>query len=620
MGSLGGLTSLRNKFLFPFAALTLALSFLLAYWVWDRSPQPGRPDAVAALIEQQRAVEQRRLEIEAYTQRTSASLASGLASTEAASAALASLTTPNTMKALHLSLSALDLSVRATKALISAPTSTEVAPGSRLDSLRAGWHRLPLSSDTTTAAAATHMLLRTAVVSPEGRHVGWLDSVHRAEDVSVASLQTSGSVAARVKNTLPKVIAAALLPLALFGLVVGFPLYKALRDIDHLAYVTERFRVGSPIDLLPMQRPDELGRIARAVAALSMRVAKADAKYHDQPKSPTTNPMDQIDAIEKQRQTLARSMEQLRQFAAVVEAAYEGIIVLDRRFRIEYVNPAFAADFRMSVGSLKGLRISELFHAEATASIEQFEPVLDLGVVVRETVRCKRADSVEFYAELTASPVRDERGGITSIVVVERDVTASVMSSELMTQQLLIDPLTEVWRRSALVTEMERRAARADRSPFSVLFVDLDGFKMINDRFGHEAGDTVLRSVGGVLKSQVRENDVVGRYGGDEFVILIDDDAKESNARRVAQRIVTAVPTVTGLRYPDVRFAASVGIASFPRDADTVTDVVRCADHAMYAAKRAGGARSTSWSDLKSKPSWNSTPPAAEVLTLRRRG
>jgi diguanylate cyclase len=206
------------------------------------------------------------------------------------------------------------------------------------------------------------------------------------------------------------------------------------------------------------------------------------------------------------------------------------------------------------------------------------------------------------------------------VVLVERDATATVMSSELMSRQLLIDPLTEVWRRSALITDMERRSARPDRQTFSVLFIDLDGFKAINDRFGHEAGDTVLRAVGAIMKSQVREHDVAARYGGDEFVVVVDDDAKESNARRVAQRIVAAIPTVTGLRYPDIRFGASIGIACFPRDADTPADVIRCADHAMYAAKRAGGGRVVSWVDVKVKPSWNSAPPSAEVLTLRRRG
>jgi diguanylate cyclase (GGDEF)-like protein/PAS domain S-box-containing protein len=284
------------------------------------------------------------------------------------------------------------------------------------------------------------------------------------------------------------------------------------------------------------------------------------------------------------------------------------------------VNPAFANDFRMPASSLKGLRIADLFHPDTKHSIEQFEPVLDLGVVVRETVRCKRSDNVELYAELTASPVRDEQGTITGVVLVERDATATVMSSELMSRQLLIDPLTEVWRRSALITDMERRSARPDRQTFSVLFIDLDGFKAINDRFGHEAGDTVLRAVGAIMKSQVREHDVAARYGGDEFVVVVDDDAKESNARRVAQRIVAAIPTVTGLRYPDIRFGASIGIACFPRDADTPADVIRCADHAMYAAKRAGGGRVVSWVDVKVKPSWNSAPPSAEVLTLRRRG
>jgi diguanylate cyclase (GGDEF)-like protein/PAS domain S-box-containing protein len=625
MGSLGGLTSLRNKFLFPFAALTLALSFALAYWVWQRHHDLAQHSRAHALASQQQAAETLKLEIESFSQRSTASVANALASADAnvaALGALAAITPPTALKALQFAVSSTDGSVKALKPLASITFPAEVLEKLVGTGLRSGWHKLSASGQTAPGGASvSYMLYRTPIIGSDARQVGWFDSLHSAADVSpVLSASPAQTNPTHWASVLPKMIGAALLPIGFFALFVGIPLFKALRDIDYLAYVIERFKVGTPIDRLPLQRPDELGRIARAVVTLSMRVNKFAETQRVRTKVGSAVSAAQRDAIEKQRQALERSMEQVRQFAAVVEAAYEGIIILDRRFRIEYANPAFATDFRVPVSTLKGLKISDLFHPDAKQTLEQFEPVLDLGIVVRETVRCKRADSVELYAELTASPVRDEKGGITGIVIVERDVTASVMSSELMTQQLLIDPLTEVWRRSALVTEMERRAARPEKIQFSVLFVDLDGFKSINDRFGHEAGDTVLRSVGGVLKSQIRDHDVVGRYGGDEFVIVVDDDAKEANARRIAQRIVSAVPTVTGLRYPDVRFSASVGIASFPRDADTVVDLVRCADHAMYSAKRAGGSRFMSWTEVKNKPSWNSTPPAAEVLTLRRRG
>jgi diguanylate cyclase (GGDEF)-like protein/PAS domain S-box-containing protein len=470
---------------------------------------------------------------------------------------------------------------------------------------------LTLIPDDPNAADAAS--LRVAGTARETRAVmgmpGW----------SVVATAPESTRASALKALWTSLLISAL-PLMLIYFFVTRPATNAVSDINRMSRATERFRVGGSLKYLPLRRQDEIGRIARAIAAMSkqanvmVNTVKATAQAEGSATAIS------IEVIEQQQAAFAKSKEQVRQFEAVVEAAHEGIVILDRKFRIEYVNPAFANDFRMPASSLKGLRIADLFHPDAKHSIEQFEPVLDLGVVVRETVRCKRSDSVELYAELTASPVRNDAGTITGVVLVERDVTNTVMSSELMSRQLLVDPLTEVWRRSALITDMERRSARPERPTFSVLFIDLDGFKAINDRFGHEAGDTVLRAVGAILKSQVREHDVAARYGGDEFIVVLDDDSKESNARRVAQRIVAAIPTVTGLRYPDIRFGASIGIACFPRDADTVADVVRCADHAMYAAKRSGGGRVVSWIDVKVKPSWNSAPPSAEVLTLRRRG
>jgi diguanylate cyclase (GGDEF)-like protein/PAS domain S-box-containing protein len=625
MGSLGGLSSLRNKFLIPFLLLTLALSSLLGYWMWERESGNAQRAHAESLNAQQRTADQLKFEIEAFSQRTAGLLVPALSTANASDpstlSTLAAVTPPSALRAIQFGVSSPDRAVKIFKPLSSTPLTLGGAEPWSMAAIKTGWNRLSATGQLTAPGTSpSYLVYRAAAINGEGRVVGFFDSLHHAADVFPATAATTAPVAALTWGLLGKIAAVAALPLVLFGALIGLPLYKALREIDYLAYVVERFRVGTPLDQLPMQRPDEIGRIARAVAALSMRVAKTVATHRAKSELGTAVSAAQEEALEKQKQALARSMEQVRQFAAVVEAAYEGIIILDRRYRIEYANPAFANDFRMPVSTLKGIKISDLFHTDAVQTIEHFEPVLDLGIVVRETVRCKRADSVELYAELTASPVRDESGSITGIVVVERDVTATIMSSELMTQQLLIDPLTEVWRRSALLTDLERRAARSERTTFSVLFVDLDGFKSINDRFGHEAGDTVLRSVGGVLKSQIRENDVVGRYGGDEFLIVVDDDAKESNARRIAQRVVAAIPTVTGLRYPDVRFAASIGIACFPRDADTVADLVRSADHAMYAAKRAGGSRFVSWADVKNKPSWSSAPPAAEVLTLRRRG
>ncbi len=667
--SLASLTSLRTKLILPFCALALAVSAACGLAAWQYLTH----DAAQSAFAEAHSATQTAAKASAEITRGAARIASKIvvavdlpsADRVAIDAALAAALASDP-GALQVSYASPTGDARIRRNAINVPNFPSLSERVTNAALTSGW--IGLSANGTVASSedvTTHFILRQALSGQDGRTVGSLDLVYPATALSAGLSSQSVASAALVsdvgtrfsligtpstdranamtaamglrsgwafevqpRQTDPKAAGflyaktalAALLPFLIALGLVALPLFRALADIEDLAKASERFRLGAALDSLPLKRPDEIGRVARAMAAMSSQataivgVEKAKSELGDVVSSA------QKDALSAQRAVLARTKDQVRQLAAVVEAAYEGIAILDRKFRIEYANPAFANEFRMPSGTLKGLRISDLFHPEAKQSIDQFEPVLDLGIVVRETVRCKRADSVELYAELTASPVRDESGAITGVVIVERDMTHAVMSSELMTKQLLIDPLTEVWRRSALVTDMERRAGRPDRPTFSVLFIDLDGFKQINDRFGHEAGDNVLRSVGSVLRSQIRENDVAGRYGGDEFIIVVDDDAKESNARRIAQRVVAAIPTVTGLRYPDIRFAASIGIACFPRDADSIADVVRCADHAMYAAKRSGGGRMQSWAEVKSKPSWNSAPPSAEVLTLRRRG
>ncbi len=416
-----------------------------------------------------------------------------------------------------------------------------------------------------------------------------------------------------------RALIAALVTFATVGALGALVLNSIVRDFNDLTRATERFQMGQSLESLPLRRSDEIGRLARAFASMSDHATLLLSTERSRTEIGDVIAQAQQNALSEQRVALARARDQVQRYAAVVEAAYEGIAIVDRRGRIDFVNPAFAAEFRMPASALIGTPIGELFHAESTHTPNLFQAVLESGIVVRETIRCKRSDSSDLYAELTASPIRDDEGVITSMVVVERDVTDSLANNAAISKQLLIDPLTDVWRRSALLTDLERRAGRAEESPFSVLFIDLDGFKAINDQFGHEAGDTVLRAVGTVLKNQIREHDAAGRYGGDEFVIVLDDDSQESNARRVAQRVIAAIPSVTSLRFPNVRFSASIGIACFPRDADTVQDVLRCADHAMYVAKRAGGGRSASWQTVQTKPSWSSAPPRAEVLTLRRR-
>lgn len=154
----------------------------------------------------------------------------------------------------------------------------------------------------------------------------------------------------------------------------------------------------------------------------------------------------------------------------------------------------------------------------------------------------------------------------------------------------MTDALTGLPNRAAFLDALDKAIARMcrDRQPLTLLYADLDGFKAVNDRHGHQAGDSVLRGVASILAEEVRREDVVGRLGGDEFAVLLAaSDAEE--AQRIGDRLCTAIRE--GLGACGWPVTASIGCTVFLSPPETVSDAIRVADERMYEAKRAGKGR-----------------------------
>jgi diguanylate cyclase (GGDEF)-like protein len=155
------------------------------------------------------------------------------------------------------------------------------------------------------------------------------------------------------------------------------------------------------------------------------------------------------------------------------------------------------------------------------------------------------------------------------------------------------DPLTGLPNRMAFQANMAQSIALAERQKGSlaVLFMDLDGFKLVNDTHGHDVGDLLLQQVGARLRECVRASDIIGRIGGDEFVLLMTDNPSAAEAGQIARKLIARVsePYTVGSRL--LVIGASIGIALYPDDADTADQLLVLADSAMYVAKRGGGQR-----------------------------
>jgi diguanylate cyclase (GGDEF)-like protein len=184
-------------------------------------------------------------------------------------------------------------------------------------------------------------------------------------------------------------------------------------------------------------------------------------------------------------------------------------------------------------------------------------------------------------------------GLVLSAVMVDRGRAMDRLARALdgLREQAMTDPLTGLYNRRYLMEFLQREWIRAKRkeSALGVIMIDIDHFKRVNDSFGHQAGDFVLTAVSVLLRIHVRSSDIICRYGGEEFALVLPEASLE-NARRRAEEIQAAIGRLD-LKFGDVplgRITASLGVALFPDNADGPDDVLHAADDALYAAKSAG--------------------------------
>ncbi|HVL36933.1 MAG TPA: diguanylate cyclase [Burkholderiales bacterium] len=195
------------------------------------------------------------------------------------------------------------------------------------------------------------------------------------------------------------------------------------------------------------------------------------------------------------------------------------------------------------------------------------------------------------YLAVSGDPHFDEDGAFRGYRGVGRDITDSALARERIASLAFQDPLTGLDNRTSLAPALERAVERTRRrgSRLAGLFVDLDGFKQVNDRHGHDAGDRLLIEVARRLRAALRAGDPVARLGGDEFFVVLEDVGDATPAERVAGKLLASLrqPFELGAGVA-AAISASIGISVYPDDAGDAATLMKHADHAMYAAKQAG--------------------------------
>jgi diguanylate cyclase (GGDEF)-like protein/PAS domain S-box-containing protein len=199
-------------------------------------------------------------------------------------------------------------------------------------------------------------------------------------------------------------------------------------------------------------------------------------------------------------------------------------------------------------------------------------------------------DGVVRYLSISGDPRFGPEGAFVGYRGVGRDITEIALARERIASLAYSDPLTGLANRTSLMPALEQAVQRARRrnSKLAVVFVDLDGFKQINDVYGHDAGDALLIELAGRLRDNLRASDLIARLGGDEFLVVLEEVQDPEPVEIVANKLLLETVRPYTLPGAQASVTASIGISIFPDDAADATALMKHADIAMYAAKQAG--------------------------------
>ncbi|WP_246063574.1 diguanylate cyclase domain-containing protein [Blastococcus colisei] len=296
---------------------------------------------------------------------------------------------------------------------------------------------------------------------------------------------------------------------------------------------------------------------------------------------------------------------------SALAATTSGVTIADMRQPdqpLVYVNEAFEQLAGLPRADVLGRNCRFLQSPDTDpAAVARIRAAIGRGEECRETLLNLRGpDRTPWWNEIHLAPVLDADGAVAQYIGVQHDVTARVEAERALIQErdrnracltrieelAYTDPLTGLPNRRRLEEQVETAIwnARSGSDTLALLFVDLDGFKAVNDRLGHAAGDELLQAVARTLRGRLRRGDLLARLGGDEFLVALtglDPESAAAEARRVADDLSAAVSAPIELGASDVAVGASVGIGVYPGDGEEFGALLHSADVDMYARKTA---------------------------------
>jgi len=364
----------------------------------------------------------------------------------------------------------------------------------------------------------------------------------------------------------------------------------------------ERGMAAVRMHLDRQQSFDEMLRMRCADGGYRWFQMRGQAEWDEQGKAVRfAGSISDVTAVKEREDALARSRAELEltrdRMQDAIESIPDAFALFDPEDRLAMCNLRYAE--RYSELYRPGDIVGKTFEELVRLSVELGEIIppefgADIDAWVAKRVERHREAHGEAFVYripdgrwIQTSERRTREGGI---VGVRTDVTALKRAEEQARHLANHDPLTGLPNRRLLIDRLDRyfSQARRGKSLVAVLLVDLDHFKLINDRHGHGAGDDALREIAVRLSAAVREVDTVARHGGDEFVVVLPELSRPEDAQRVAEKITADISRPLEVRGERFQVSASIGISLFPRDASDAESLIRLADAAMYRMKQDG--------------------------------
>jgi diguanylate cyclase (GGDEF)-like protein/PAS domain S-box-containing protein len=287
-------------------------------------------------------------------------------------------------------------------------------------------------------------------------------------------------------------------------------------------------------------------------------------------------------SIDKERHT--------RLFETLLSSSPDLNYIFDVGGKLIYANKSLADLYRKPLSEIIGKHLAELYAPTASELQRQLRQVVESKTTYRGEMPYMLLSGEKATYEYLFVPVISEEGKVEAIAGTARDITERKASEERIKKSANYDFLTSLPNRSLFRDRLEQEVKRSERTglPVALLFIDLDGFKEVNDRLGHHAGDQLLQQTAHRISGCVRGTDTVARIGGDEFTVILGEVNKTSHIDILAQQILEELAKPFPLLHQEVSISGSIGITLFPQDASTPDDLVKNADQAMYVAKNAG--------------------------------